>query len=57
MRLKKRGILTSFRRDDGVEPKFAGPPVGRGSCMCGFMLDYVVRCKPRRSSGREAEDG
>jgi hypothetical protein len=43
MRLKKRGILISFRRDDGVEPKLAGPPVGRGSEMCGFMLNYDVR--------------
>jgi hypothetical protein len=39
MRLKKRGILTSFRRDDGVDPKFEGPPVGLGSDMCGFILD------------------
>jgi hypothetical protein len=38
MRLKKRGILTSFRRVDGVEPKLDGPPVGLGSDMCGFML-------------------
>lgn len=38
MRLKKRGILTSFRRDEGVDPKFDGPPVGLGSDMCGFML-------------------
>jgi hypothetical protein len=38
-RLKKRGILISLRREDGVvEPKFEGPPVGRGSVMCGFIV-------------------
>lgn len=37
MRLKKRGILISLRRDEGVEPKLEGPPVGRGREMCGFM--------------------
>ena len=41
MRLKKRGILISFRRVDGVEPKFEGPPVGLGSDMCGFMLGVL----------------
>jgi len=41
MRLKKRGILISFRRDDGVEPKLEGPPVGLGRDMCGFMPGYV----------------
>jgi hypothetical protein len=47
MRLKKRGILTSFRRDDdGVEPKLEGPPVGLGSDICGFMVGLceVVDC-------------
>ena len=33
MRLKKRGILISLRRDEGVDPKFEGPPVGLGSDM------------------------
>lgn len=38
-RLKKRGILISLRREEGVvEPKFEGPPVGRGRDMCGFMV-------------------
>lgn len=29
----------SFRRVDGVEPKFEGPPFGRGSCICGFIAN------------------
>ena len=37
-RLKKRGILISLRFVEGVLPKFVGPPVGRGSEMCGFMI-------------------
>jgi len=40
-RLKKRGIRSSLRDDGDVPPKFEGPPVGRGSEMCGFMV--VVR--------------
>jgi len=36
--LKKRGIRISFLREGVVDPKFAGPPVGRGSWMCGFMV-------------------
>lgn len=40
-RLKKRGILISLRRDEGVvEPKLEGPPVGRGREMCGFMMAW-----------------
>jgi hypothetical protein len=43
-RLKNRGILISLRREDeGVEPKFEGPPVGRGRVMCGFILG-MRRC-------------
>jgi hypothetical protein len=39
-RLKKRGMRTSLRRDDGVvEPKLEGPPVGRGREMCGFIVN------------------
>lgn len=41
MRLKKRGILISLRRDEGMEPKLEGPPVGRGRDICGFMPGYV----------------
>jgi hypothetical protein len=40
-RLKKRGMRSSFLREDGVLPKFDGPPVGLGSEMCGFMAVEV----------------
>lgn len=43
MRLKKRGIRSSFRRVDGVEPKFEGPLLGRGSCICGFIVNALLR--------------
>ena len=43
MRLKKRGIRSSFRRVDGVEPKFEGPLFGRGSCICGFIVNALLR--------------
>lgn len=59
MRLKKRGILISFRRVDGVEPKFEGPPVGLGSDMCGFMLgvlcELVAVCRQLLSEGATPE--
>lgn len=44
-RLKKRGILISERRVEGVvEPKLDEPPVGRGRVMCGFIMgDAPVR--------------
>jgi hypothetical protein len=38
-RLKKRGMRISFRRVDGVEPKFERPPFGRGSWICGFIVN------------------
>ena len=49
MRLKKRGILISLRRDEGVEPKLEGPPVGRGREMCGFMADGWVEATAGRA--------
>lgn len=53
MRLKKRGILISLRRDEGMEPKLEGPPVGRGRDMCGFMPGYVnVKGAVEAAAGR-----
>jgi hypothetical protein len=52
MRLKKRGILISLRRDEGVEPKFDGPPVGLGRDICGFMPSYTegkAKCRQQSS--------
>jgi hypothetical protein len=44
-RLKKRGILISFRRVEGVLPKLEGPPVGRGNDMWGFMTVRWECCR------------
>lgn len=53
MRLKKRGILISLRREEGIEPKLEGPPVGRGRDICGFMLGYVkVKGAVEAAAGR-----
>ena len=42
-RLKKRGIRSSFLREEGVLPKLEGPLVGLGSEMCGFMTAEARR--------------
>lgn len=50
----------SFLRLEGVvEPKLEGPPVGRGSEMCGFIVGVVLREreKSKPSQGSELEDG
>ena len=52
-RLKKRGMRISFRRVDGVEPKFEGPPFGLGSCICGFMVYAPVEVQYAPSSCRK----
>jgi hypothetical protein len=35
---------------DGVEPKFEGPPFGRGSCICGFIVYAPVEVQYAPSS-------
>lgn len=38
-------MRTSFRRVDGVAPKFEGPPFGRGSCIWEFIVPAPVEVR------------